>query len=180
MATKFSETAEYQKGLVGEESAYDCWIRDGFYVVRTRDFTTAYERAPLIHHGLQPLVLPDFLLFYGGQGLWVDCKAKDHPNFFRNWNRLEHGIDLRRARGYEQAQQETGLPLWIVVCELDSGRFLCKRLDRLMENARIYEGGSYRAMANFAQDEFTAVDPDDGGAFVRVFLGINYETRDEN
>ena len=91
MATKFSETAEYQKGLVGEEVAYECWIRDGFYVVRTRDFTTAYERAPMMHHAIDPLVLPDFLLFRDRAGIWVDCKAKDHPNLFRNWNRLEHG-----------------------------------------------------------------------------------------
>lgn len=170
MATKFSETPEYQAGLVGEDVAYACWIRDGYYVVRTRDFTTAYERAPMMHHAINPQVLPDFLLFRDGYALWIDCKAKTHPNLYRNANRLEHGIDLRRARGYEQTEAETGLPLWIVVCELDSGLLLCRRLRELMTTARIYNGPSYSAMANFARTDFLQVDPMVPGAFDGVFL----------
>lgn len=66
--------------------------------------------------------LPDFLSFRhnGRVQLWTELKTKTQPGRMRLFRRWEHGIDLVKWQDYVRVWRETGIPLLLVVHELNS------------------------------------------------------------
>ncbi len=66
---------------------------------------------------------------------WIEIKAKSKCNRFHNWQRDEHGIDAEKFREYCKLQSETGMPVYLLFCELETGDMLMASLDTLRSNA---------------------------------------------
>lgn len=83
---------------------------------------TAVTKAPALYTVTGTVVLPDVLVLSPGHKSWHEVKAKTDPT----WRRLppgprwEHGIDLALVPHYTECEERTGIPVWIVVHEINS------------------------------------------------------------
>jgi hypothetical protein len=81
--------------------------------------------------------LPDLQHFSeDGEPCWFEVKRKRQPVFVRFAQEYRHGIDLNCLENYERVSNETGWPVFVVVCEDHgpegkSGEVLAIGIDRI-------------------------------------------------
>ena len=95
---------------------------------------TPLSTAPLAEESGAAHRLPDFLSFrhQGVCRLWTEVKTKTQPGFMRIFNRWEHGIDQDKWQDYNEVRRKSGIPMFLVVHELNSPRLKTKE-DSLVE-----------------------------------------------
>lgn len=99
-------------------------IQARYAVVLTANIETNGQHGPRLEGGGNPVTtLADFQ-FYGERHGWVEVKAKSRANFWRVRQRAEHGVDADKFQEYCRLQQTTGMPVYILICEYDTGVLL--------------------------------------------------------
>jgi len=111
----FSEQLQF--GNDGELLIMDLLIGDGFHVIPTFDYKTAFNKAPLLHsldHSISP---PDLDCAKDGSRFWVEVKR--YP--LSPWNRTVgcnvHGLQKRKYEDYKAVESVTGTPVFLAVLE---------------------------------------------------------------
>lgn len=108
----------------------------------------------------ESLVVPDLLGAKSGHCIWFEVKYKHHADFTRKTQQFETGISYRLWMHYQQVEQESGIPVWLLFAHYKENELRGERLSSLKGNARIYNGpkmGSsgmvffnYRSLKRFA------------------------------
>ena len=80
--------------------------------------------------GEDRIVLPDFAVAAKDFG-YFDVKVKAASNYYRNWNRDEHGINLAHFDAYRTFEQRFERHVALVVAELNTGKLLACTLSDL-------------------------------------------------
>ena len=113
--------------------------------------------APAIDLDGERNVLTDMQI-YGKRYGWLEVKAKSHANLYRNWDRLEHGIDHRVWMNYLRLQDASRMPVYIVIFELDTQIVIMRDAHTLRSAGKPRNGSSYgKPMINFDRDLFATV-----------------------
>jgi len=123
MSPEFCDSREWKIG----DSAQKLWARivagKGAVVLPTYDMveTDTASKAPMLFTNDGLLVAPDLLVMSRGKPpKWNEVKAKAKPGWYRIKHRWEHGFDYSLVREYQQVQNLSGAPVYIVVNELAS------------------------------------------------------------
>ena len=98
------------------------------------------SKAPMLQGRRENHILPDLDCANSVHRRWVEVKAKTVATTHRITGRVEHGIQLRHFKSYKRVQEITGSTVWLAIAEADTGAILVGELDRLHENARVYDG----------------------------------------
>ena len=158
---RFQESDEWQRGDTAQRQWAEVLRDRGNSVLPTYAFNdvTPETKAPvmLVPDGLR--ITPDVLSFrmrYGAA--WHEVKAKSVPSWFRRYTRWEHGCDYSALIEYQRVQEETSIPVYIVVHEtaspvdpdadsplLPTGKWLCMPISQaisLGEHRADWPGGA--------------------------------------
>ena len=106
-------------------------IKERYSVVMTGSIETVTARGPRMEDAGNGVVLADMQLYKGVRAGWVEVKGKTRPNYYRRLDRLEHGIDLDKQNQYWRLQNTTGQPVYLLICEVNSGALLMQSLSTL-------------------------------------------------
>lgn len=74
-------------------------------------------KAPVLFARNGVCVAPDVFYANSTARAWHEVKAKSVPGWYRNLQRYEHGIDYSLYLDYLRVEEETGIPVFIVVHE---------------------------------------------------------------
>jgi hypothetical protein len=95
--------------------------------------------APMLRGKDEKIVLPDNLTWKNGVAKWVEVKTKSTYTIHKNPpKRLEHGISLRLWHNYMAIQEQTKIPVYIALIQLDKKILLLSKLTSLGRRARIW------------------------------------------
>lgn len=102
-------------------------------------------------------VLPDFMA--GAIG-FVEVKTKAASNYFRNWDRYEHGIDKRLWDDYRAVEQQFQKRVVLLILEMSTGDVLAATLDDLaafgLPRFGVWSNNRQQSI-NWHRDAFTIV-----------------------
>jgi hypothetical protein len=105
-----------------------------YRVIPTANIRTNGRRGPGLDSKEDHTTLADAMIFptrTGDRHGWIEIKAKSRCNRFHNLERDEHGIDAEKFREYCKLQVETGMTVYLLFCELETGDMLMADLDTL-------------------------------------------------
>lgn len=125
----FQKRPEFIMGRAAEEVVAAWYLSSGWGVHDT-SACDGPGFAPRIAFADYKLVLPDLLVFKGGDSRFVEVKAKDSASFTRMTNRLEHGFE--NYGHYLRVQEVTGIKVQICIYEHTTDTMLCAWLGDLM------------------------------------------------
>lgn len=148
--------------LVGQttEQAIKDQIKRRYSVVMTAQIANGANGGPRMENDGKGVVLADMQLYGGVRRGWVEIKAKSGPNFRRDRNRQEHGVDLSKWREYIKLQNETKQAVYLVICEIN-GDLLMQDLSTLSSQGKprkgIWSGADKRESINFDRRTFARI-----------------------
>ncbi len=121
--------------LVGRtiEQAVKDAIKERYSVVMTGSIASAGQHGPRMEDAGAGVVLADMQLYRGPRAGWVEVKSKTNSNLYRRFGIEEHGIDRSKAVEYWKLQKETGLPVYLLICEYKTGDVLMQDFDTLKQ-----------------------------------------------
>lgn len=89
--------------------------------------------APMILLKTRMMLSPDLLVLQEGEWIWIECKAKNAPSYYRRLERLEHVLDYESLVKYQRVQEISGFPVEFFFFESSTGEWLSVSLnDALM------------------------------------------------
>lgn len=133
-----AEDPKWRQGRAGE-TAIRRWLQEqGYYVIPVADIEG--HGAPMLEGLRDKAVLPDLMASIRGTSRWVEVKTKGKATYYQNAKRWEHGLLMRHWADYLACQEQTGMPGWLCVWELESGMALLADMNRLDKVARFYHG----------------------------------------
>lgn len=151
----FEDTPEFKLGRWAEDLVEQECIRAGFKVDRTADHAKTNGRGPRVIGTEGALVLPDFRNTWRGTiALWLEVKGKTQATLGRNSGKLEHGIDLKSWTDCHDIRRDTGEPVFLVICEKDTGCILARDIARLTPRADCPTLNRGKRMMLFAREQF--------------------------
>ena len=158
MTTDFRETSVFKRGSAGERLVAALLQSRGWFILPAYDYSgEGGNTAPRLQGELAGYVAPDILAARNGKCIWVEVKTKEHADYTRVTDRMEHGFSLRHLEAYRGIQEITGIPVWLAIYEEDTGDIRMERIDSLpepritdMKKGALNEG----KMAYFAQAAF--------------------------
>lgn len=172
----FEDTEEYQLGNEGEQTVERYLQRNGWATIPKWKYSG--EGAPMLEAEGESTVLPDIEASNDGVTRLVEVKTKRETHVQHNQgNQKQHGIDLRHWNHYRDAQQLTGIDVWLFIWEKHTGHLCIASVDFLDDDVviarRIERGDSgYRAYSSemifWPRNQFRIVDVDESpedGAF---------------
>jgi len=137
-------------------------IQERYAVVLTANIETSGRHGPRLEGGNVTTAitsLADFQ-FYGKRHGWMEVKAKSRANHWRIRDRDEHGIDANKFEEYCRLQVETGLPVYLLICEYATGTLLMADVNTLrtsgVARADTWPGNGKRAI-HFDRRAFSLV-----------------------
>lgn len=151
-------TLSYLAGRTIEHAVKDA-IRARYSVVMTANILSA-NGGPRMENSQDGITLADLQLYRGVRAGWVEVKSKARSNFYRNWNRHEHGIDRDKMRQYWRLQVETQQTVYLLICEAESGDVLMQSLSTLGSQGNYRKGRDSRSgkwMINWDRGIFAKV-----------------------
>lgn len=110
------------------ERLVEAWLQEiGFATMPAYDFVG--HGAPQIRRADLRVAVPDILGMKSGKSFWFEVKT--HEQSFENKKRgcRIHGVKERHWGGYKSVAAESGLPVHLLVLELDTGDLLSARVD---------------------------------------------------
>lgn len=129
------------------------WLKErGYYVVPTSLIENG--GAPMLESHLRSLVLPDTLIFKGGEQKWVEVKAKTLAPKYNIGRCHTTGCALRHWNDYRQVQEATGITGALAFVHVWEQKLLLQDLDRVVIHNH-YHGPKFREpMIFFEVDGF--------------------------
>ena len=146
-------------GRTIEQAVKDA-IKERYSVVMTGNIETAAPHGPRLEDATNGVVLADMQLYKGVRAGWVEVKSKSSVMYFRKKDRYEHGIDLDKLNQYWRLQNDTGQPVYLLICELSSGAVLMQSLSTLGSQGKPRKGcntSDRKEMISFIRDAFAVV-----------------------
>lgn len=135
--TAFKELPEYKLGRKYERLV-QWWLSSvkGCLVLAPCEYSgEGGSKAPLLYGGSKNVVTPDFLVFNPEtkKHFWVEVKAKTKADPDDYDQSLCHGIPLRLWEEYKKVQTETGLYVYLAICEIEPKlSLLIKPIDKIV------------------------------------------------
>lgn len=114
-------------------------LRQRYSVIVTGDLPGGNHHGPRLSGNGKQITVAD-LQVYGKRKGWIEIKTKGKPWKYEKYNRLEHGIDLVKWEHYWRLQQTTGLTVYLMVIEEDSGAVLMRDLDSIQAFGDVHTG----------------------------------------
>lgn len=144
-------------GEWGEKTVRRWLERDmGYFVVPTNMIEDG--GAPALTAHLKRLVLPDHLAFGNGGGLWVETKMKREPLYYQKLRQFHHGIEERLWVQYLEVEQETKLPGWLAIVQMNPPKLLFQSFNLLSKWVYPHTGSTDpyggKRMVFFNADDF--------------------------
>ena len=105
-------------------------IQERYAVVLTANIATDGQHGPRMEGDGHQVTLADMQI-YGERHGWLEVKAKSHAMDYHRWKRQEHGIDEPKFQDYLLLQRKTGMPVYLLICQIDCGELLMADLSTL-------------------------------------------------
>jgi hypothetical protein len=129
---------EFKRGRIGERIVALIMRSCGYFVIPSYDYGGSDgNKSPKMQGPKLALVIPDLDVVRGGKRHWVEVKTKDHADFTRMTDQLEHGIDLRHFEHYQRVESESGCDVVVSVFEESTGDVLASTLRRIAKAGRL-------------------------------------------
>lgn len=107
-------------------------LRARYRVLVTADWPSGNGHGPRLEgKDDDGLTMPDAQFFGEERFGWLEIKCKRTFSHFFNRQRDEHGIDKDKYEHYLSIQQETRMPVYILIAEVESGLLLMQDLSTL-------------------------------------------------
>lgn len=169
-----SVEADFGEGV--EQVMIDALRSQGYFVIHRAQWTGINKTAAMVEgFDGQKVILPDAEAARFGHSSLVDAKAKTIPNFFRNRNRFEHGIEINPLFCYLQCSYLFNKPLAIILYEQENNKWLITNPERMLinhvgeksfnftsyddDNRGMAQGmGQFRSLLNIPVDMFQEID----------------------
>ncbi len=111
-------------------------IQKRYAVVPVANIQTDGTHGPRLEGDGQHASLPDSQFFGRDRYGWLEVKAKTNPNLYRLFKRYEHGIDKDKYDQYLDVQFKTGMPVYVVICDLSDGSIRMSDLNTLKTSGK--------------------------------------------
>lgn len=111
-------------------------IQERYAVVATAEIETHQAHGPRLDGNGLTASLPDAQIYGANRAGWLEVKAKSSASYFRNFSRWEHGIDRDKYTEYQKVGRATGLPVYLIICDLADGNLLMSDLDTLRTSGK--------------------------------------------
>lgn len=89
------------------------------------------DKAPKLQGKYGKNIVPDLLVFRKQKQMWVEVKTKKSFDYSRGYKINTHGIERRCYDDYLKVEKETGIDVWLVVCEIETSDVLVAKLSSL-------------------------------------------------
>jgi hypothetical protein len=141
------------------ENAVKDALKQRYSVMMVSNIETDGRYGPQMESSTGGVTLADLQLHGGVRRGWVEVKYKSKAQWFRNWQRAEHGIDLQKWNQYMQLQAETEMPVYLMICQLDTKEILMQSCNTLQgsKDERVYNGSNHPSMINWPISMFAKV-----------------------
>jgi hypothetical protein len=124
----FNKTEKFLMGRAGEREILGVINSFGWWTMITADYSGENgDKAPRLYGPKdQKIVVPDICAFQveakkNGKAAWFEVKTKTHPcDRPATKGEREHGIPYRHYEEYLRVEKETGVPVILVIYELNS------------------------------------------------------------
>lgn len=113
------------------ERVVEQWLQSiGFACLPAYDFS---ERgAPSLRRGTWQHSVPDILGASAGKSFWFEVKTHATAAINRRRGVAVHGVRKRLWEGYQAVAKETGIPVFVLVLEVDTGALLVANVDQIV------------------------------------------------
>lgn len=133
------DIAAFWEGRELEREIARQMLERGYSVMRCYDLDVdGKHKAPMLEGPYKGLRLPDLQVSVLGKTDWRECKRKGKADYTRITGEFEHGIGLRCYRDYVAVQEISGLSVYLMVGERNTGEILFQSLEKLGP-PRVYE-----------------------------------------
>lgn len=136
-------------------------LRARYRVLVTADWPSGNGHGPRLEgKDDDGLTMPDAQFFGEERFGWLEIKCKTTFSHFFNMQRDEHGIDLDKYHHYLSIQEETRMPVYLLIAEVASGALLIQDLNTLKTAGGPREGtwsNNGKASYNWDRRAFTNV-----------------------
>lgn len=114
----------YGVGQEFEQEAAKRLATNGWIVIPVSEYannTGAKINAPMLVSPKGVAISPDLLAMKAGEkSFWFEVKDKSEPTYTWKFGRWEHGIDKPNADDYKTVQENSGIPVVILIHERNS------------------------------------------------------------
>jgi len=152
---------DYDAGADAERLVNQVLRRDGWYTSPAHGLEPSENKAPLFIADSEKLIMPDIFAMCEGSAFWVEVKQFEQPVRTRKRNQLEHGVRSRKFEAYQRTRQASGLAVWLVVFEEESGELIAAEIDELSELPPVSREHCMREygelVSYFARDDFSVI-----------------------
>lgn len=114
-------------------------LQHAYRVIPLANIRPTENRGPRLESEDGDTTLPDAMIFGDRRGA-VEIKAKSYTNHYDKWDRDEHGIDKNSFFEYIAFHRKTGMVVYLLIAELESGALLMADLDTLRTQYRPRSG----------------------------------------
>lgn len=89
------------------------------------------QGAPEIRRGVWRVAVPDILGMRRGRSFWFEVKTHEAAAFNRKHRCFVHGVRERLWKGYERLGEESGIPVNLLVLELNTCELRVARIGKI-------------------------------------------------
>lgn len=150
-------------GEFGEKTIKKGFMAKGWYVIPTANIKD--DGAPMAKTDRNCIILPDLQISGKGFSRWVEVKTKTKAAYLRIEKEYKHGICKRQYEHYKAIEGETGIPIWLVIWELETQEILIAPLNYLIHPQILSPEKSRMSfcehgMVFFRKNDFESIDKD--------------------
>jgi len=135
MGQKLRDTPEFQRGENTETLIENALKSHGWAVLPVRKWNR--EGPPVLETDTGTVVLPDILASRSGESVYVEVKHKTEPAYYRKKNQYRHGIPTRLLHEYRTIERVTGVPVYMLIYEANTGYVLGGRTRRGLHDSLV-------------------------------------------
>jgi len=121
----------YDAGADAERLVNRLLRREGWLTSPAHGVEPSEDKAPMFVGESSKLIMPDIYAMRAGTAIWVEVKQFGKAVPTRKRGQLEHGVRTRKFDAYQQTRERSGLAVWLMIFEEDTGELIAVEIDDL-------------------------------------------------